>query len=167
MSRSNIRRTAKKGGNKNTRKRGGCGCDKTAPVGVGLPLKGGGTPFFSYPTADRMIPLNSFKNDMTDPANQISARQLPNFKMGGKKGKKRGKGKKSKKMKGGDFTQSLSKLYDFALGRPTDPISSFGTTAGAVAGAKLASANSNATQSFSTTDQPTARLFSSTNPPKI
>ena len=147
------------GKNKKTRrKKGGCGCDKTEPTG--LAIRGGNNPYFSFPSPDKMIPQNSYQNDMTDPANVIGSRQLA--KIGGKRNK-------SKRQKGGasDFTQSLSKLWDFSLGRPTDVISSFGSTAGAVSSSRLASANSDATKSYSTTDQPSGRLFSATNPPKV
>lgn len=152
------------GKNKKTRrKRGGCGCDKTEPVGLairGLDIRGGNNPYFSFPSPDKIIPQNSYQNDMTDPANVIGSRQLA--KIGGKRNK-------SKRQKGGasDFTQSLSKLWDFSLGRPTDVISSFGSSAGAVSAAKLASTNSESTKSYSTTDQPSGRLFSATNPPKV
>ena len=107
------------------RKRGGCGCGN--PQQQPIPLVTGGGDFFLpgyiQPESINGLPLHSFypeNNYNEDPqGSQISSRLING-------GKKKGKKLKKSLKKGGNFSNYLSSSIVSG-----DPISSFGTSAGA------------------------------------
>lgn len=128
-------------------KKGGCGCDGAVNLS---PISHGGSSTFSVPLKV-VYPLNTYENDMTDPKNMISSRNLS----GGNASTK----KRVRKSRGGSGVTGFF----------NDPISSVGT----ILGTNYSNSVLNSTNvtgpytNSSTTIQPVLLPFNRTNPPLV